>query len=85
MSTVNGDVLYDEYGEITQCSFNAELLAGTPGLRSLPGVLFVFPNCCHEVTPFLLAYRQKSGAFERFVRFFVRFSPFRAGLRVTPK
>lgn len=44
MSTVNGDVLYDEYGEITQCSFNAELLAGTPGLRSLPGILFVFPN-----------------------------------------
>ena len=29
MSIVNGDVLYDEYGEITQCSFNAELLAGT--------------------------------------------------------
>lgn len=29
MSTVNGDVLYDEGGEITQCSFNAELLAGT--------------------------------------------------------
>ena len=44
MSTVNGDVLYDEYGEITQCSFNAELLAGTPDLRSLPGVLFVFPK-----------------------------------------
>ena len=29
MSTVNGDVLYDEGGEITQCSFNAKLLAGT--------------------------------------------------------
>ncbi len=29
MSVVNGDVLYDEYGEITPCSFNAELLAGT--------------------------------------------------------
>ena len=28
MSTVNGDVLYDEYGEITQCSFNAEVARG---------------------------------------------------------
>ena len=48
-------------------------------------VLSVLSNCCHEVTPFLLAYRQKSGAFERFVRFFVRFSAFRAGLRATHK
>ena len=40
MSTVNGDVLYDEYGEITQCSFNAELLAGTPGLRNRAFFLF---------------------------------------------
>ena len=29
MFIVNGDVLYDEYGEITPCSFNTELLAGT--------------------------------------------------------
>ena len=48
-------------------------------------VLSVLSNCCHEVTPFLLAYRQKSGAFERFVRFFVRFSLFGAGLRETHK
>lgn len=37
MSTVNGDVLYDEYGEITQCSFNAELLAGTRRFTQLAG------------------------------------------------
>ena len=36
-------------------------------------VLSVLSNCCHEVTPFLLAYRQKSGAFERFVRFLCAF------------
>ena len=44
-------------------------------------VLSVLSNCCHEATPFLLAYRQKSGAFERVVRF----SLFGAGLRETHK
>lgn len=42
MSTVNGDVLYDEYGEITQCSFNAELLAGTRRFTQLAGRSFCF-------------------------------------------
>lgn len=42
MSTVNGDVLYDEGGEITQCSFNAELLAGTRRFTQLAGRSFRF-------------------------------------------
>ena len=42
MSTVNGDVLYDEGGEITQCSFNAELLAGTRRFTQLSGRSFCF-------------------------------------------
>lgn len=39
---VNGDVLYDEGGEITQCSFNAELLAGTRRFTQLAGRSFCF-------------------------------------------
>lgn len=42
MSIVNGDVLYDEYGEITQCSFNAELLAGMRRFTQLAGRSFCF-------------------------------------------
>lgn len=42
MSTVNGDVLYDEGGEITQCSFNAELLAGTRRFTQLARRSFCF-------------------------------------------
>lgn len=42
MSTVNGDVLYDEYGEITQCSFNAELLTGTRRFTQLAERSFCF-------------------------------------------
>lgn len=42
MSTVNGDVLYDKGGEITQCSFNAELLAGTRRFTQLVGRSFCF-------------------------------------------
>ena len=59
MSTVNGDVLYDEGGEITQCSFNAELLAGTRRFTQLAGRSFCFSEILVQFSTNTLTNRAK--------------------------